>query len=853
MSEIELHRGTPFLKSEDLNRLARQQELSVVIAQAKIFDQICQEVELPEEIEAELIQAFLHKESINSDSELEDYLVLRGWQEADLIYVATKAERLHRFQKQVFSQEVELNYLSNKIDLDQVSYTLICTPDADEAFEWHQRLLENEAEIQHLKSVTSTQKSRVLGSGYYGPHAISLAHEDLITRLRVGHTAQLWPPFCSEGYWLVLRLDQRLGTPLNDSIYDELLDELFEAWLNQRISQLLTGEQTGPLPKNLLSKPTQRSKEFCSDQKTIADEVKEIAILLQGNNTEMAEQQSNNLLTKHPKDRNALLIAHTVQRNRNNHQQALNIARQIVEHHPEYFDGYARGAQDLLLLNKPEQALELAKTGLRQTEGENNEWILAAGLRAAVATKKFSEAEELGSLLHQISPEKLDLYGPYLHALIHNKRTEKACEISLNAAKMYPGNVEVAMSAHKTLMRADELEACRWLLYRTITSVKTHKYLRYLTEELYHVESQLRQKRNLSQREEGCDVICIAANEGPYIHEFIHHYIYLGFKNIFVGVNNSEDQTLLILKKIREKYPQVHIVNVDPVVRPFMQWGCYHRLFDIALECSTSTHCLIVDIDEFWIADPFPTKINDFIRSQGHFDAFSFHWVEALDDILFDKPLSRKTKYKLSPWVKSLFSYETPVSRIGVHGPILNGDERDLTVRLGDSVNVNTQESLHGVEVLGQSPNTTASSPEKDGQAWVIHRANRSEIEYSAKLFRPHANDDPNQVSLKSNRYGWEKQDSHDPLITNYIQGLIGKKELETYHQSLGQFENSCRIKNDINESRIPFSQDQVIEKINSIDISLLKRDSDIAFRAFNGTRFLNAISKRLEEPSQLI
>ena len=40
MSEIELHRGTPFLNSEELNRLARQQELSVVIAKAKIFDQI---------------------------------------------------------------------------------------------------------------------------------------------------------------------------------------------------------------------------------------------------------------------------------------------------------------------------------------------------------------------------------------------------------------------------------------------------------------------------------------------------------------------------------------------------------------------------------------------------------------------------------------------------------------------------------------------------------------------------------------------------------------------------------------------------------------------------------------------
>ena len=55
MSDIELHLGTPFLSSEDLNRLARQQELSVVIAKARIFDQICQEIHLPAELEDVLL------------------------------------------------------------------------------------------------------------------------------------------------------------------------------------------------------------------------------------------------------------------------------------------------------------------------------------------------------------------------------------------------------------------------------------------------------------------------------------------------------------------------------------------------------------------------------------------------------------------------------------------------------------------------------------------------------------------------------------------------------------------------------------------------------------------------------
>ena len=36
-----------------------------------------------------------------------------------------------------------------------------------------------------------------------------------------------------------------------------------------------------------------------------------------------------------------------------------------------------------------------------------------------------------------------------------------------------------------------------------------------------------------------CDAITIASNEGPYIAEFIHHYLFQGFSNIFIGLNND--------------------------------------------------------------------------------------------------------------------------------------------------------------------------------------------------------------------------------------------------------------------------------------------------------------------------
>ena len=59
MAEIELHPGTSFCSTEMLNRIARQQGLSFVIAKACIFDEICQAISLPESVETELLQIFL--------------------------------------------------------------------------------------------------------------------------------------------------------------------------------------------------------------------------------------------------------------------------------------------------------------------------------------------------------------------------------------------------------------------------------------------------------------------------------------------------------------------------------------------------------------------------------------------------------------------------------------------------------------------------------------------------------------------------------------------------------------------------------------------------------------------------
>jgi hypothetical protein len=249
---IELKRGVPLCSPEELNRIARQQGLDLAIAQAVVLDEICQAVALPHDLEQALIQSYLEYEGFSSDTDLDPLLARHGWDQADLLQFATKAERLDRFKQQVFREEVEIHFLQHKLDYDQVEYSLIRVRDEHLAFELHQRLLEGEASFAELASLYSEGPERQ-SNGLLGPYPLSQAHEVVAEKLRISQPGQLWEPFFLVNIWLILRLERWDGARLSDAKREEVLSELFDQWLEQRCRQLLAGETPPPLPIHLLS------------------------------------------------------------------------------------------------------------------------------------------------------------------------------------------------------------------------------------------------------------------------------------------------------------------------------------------------------------------------------------------------------------------------------------------------------------------------------------------------------------------------------------------------------------------------------------------------------------------------
>ena len=255
MAEIELHPGTPYCDVATLNRVARQQGLCLAMAQACVYDEICQVMPLPEADVALLTRAYLERQQLDPDDAEARAALLRakGWSQEDLQYFASKWERIDRFQQQVFNDEVERHFLSRKLAHDQVTYSMIRVRDGDLAFELHQRLLEGEADFSSLASRYSEGSERE-SEGRCGPVPFNQAHETVVEKLRGCREGELLEPFFLVDIWLILRLDHWEGARLDTAMRATMLEELFEQWLDRRVNQLLAGQAPDPLPLHLLER-----------------------------------------------------------------------------------------------------------------------------------------------------------------------------------------------------------------------------------------------------------------------------------------------------------------------------------------------------------------------------------------------------------------------------------------------------------------------------------------------------------------------------------------------------------------------------------------------------------------------
>jgi hypothetical protein len=512
--------------------------------------------------------------------------------------------------------------------------------------------------------------------------------------------------------------------------------------------------------------------------------------------------------------------------------QSLEYAQQIIGDHPDFFDGYARAAQDLTSLGRHGDAIHIIDVGLEKHP--ENEWILFTGLSCYNSAGRHAEAANLGLKLASLYPSFKHLYPILVNSLYILMREDLAEAVIKTGLESMPNEIILIRLKLDHLLRCREFEEYRCILYALVSQLPEHTA--ELLERIHRIESLKYPPVLLQPTNFECDIICIASDEAPYIAEFIHHYLYLEFRNVFIGINNLHDKTEEIIWKIQLKHKNVHVFNVDTIQNLYRQNGSYRFLFDHARHHSKAKYCLFADVDEFWVADPFPMKIHRFIADRVPFDVHCFQWLCCFGESKFSPPLSDCASVCWDAHVKSICSYESHYLELRPHSPLL-ANSVEISVKLGFSTNKNIDKHPAGLDVQQVTLDPKLSTTEYAGQAWIFHRIFRSEIEYSSKLFTVHANDNRGQVAFKSNRLGFlsfhENSESYESITR-----ILPRDAVATYHHSLKQFLMNCNILDEIIFARSLINEDLVLQKLQSLPFDVAKRDAPIAKKAFEGTRF---------------
>ena len=183
-------------------------------------------------------QNFLNKNKITNSESLDDWLKKRGLDEVRMtrmLYDSLKVERL-KYQK--FEGKVDSIFLRSKESLDRAMYSIIRVKSKNEINELHLKLVEDDAIFSELASEYSQGPEKNV-NGILGPHELGQLNIDLSERLRSSKKGQLWPPFESQGWWVLLRLEKFIPAQLDKKMKERIINELYENWMKDNIVPLL--------------------------------------------------------------------------------------------------------------------------------------------------------------------------------------------------------------------------------------------------------------------------------------------------------------------------------------------------------------------------------------------------------------------------------------------------------------------------------------------------------------------------------------------------------------------------------------------------------------------------------------
>ena len=337
-------------------------------------------------------------------------------------------------------------------------------------------------------------------------------------------------------------------------------------------------------------------------------------------------------------------------------------------------------------------------------------------------------------------------------------------------------------------------------------------------------------------------LVAIAKNEAPYIPLWVYHHFRIGIDLIEIHINNTDDNSIRICKRIKQINKNFNYVKSDPLFRQSSKAG---RLFQIdaynqSLKTSKvgddqATHLLVLDLDEFLTPKSLEGNIKSLIQASPSTDIFSFLWYS--DDYKaakapFSLPFQTKMSIHRMDHVKSMAKISSDLISCNHHNFIFR-----------ETYNPTNQFAEHTKTLLSDERNTTIKRSklnheflntleEQNPEAWfVLHCVYRSEIEYLSSLSRGRGHNNDSRP-IKSNRWGLQ---AYPMYPSKEIILSIAPAQLRSYRRNYNLFKRNAKLLGKIKRARrYALDRAEALEKLISQNQNILNTFK----RCFAGTKY---------------
>lgn len=152
--------------------------------------------------------------------------------------VVLRELRIEKLKDILFADKVESEFLRNKLDFDQVEYSLIQLTDLLLAQELYFHLRDDDVDFGRLAQQYSLGSERETG-GWIGPVSLSSIPSDIAMLFRSGKQGVVYGPVpIGERFWIV-RLEYLATARLTDATRAGLMSRMYDQWLQTQVKTIV--------------------------------------------------------------------------------------------------------------------------------------------------------------------------------------------------------------------------------------------------------------------------------------------------------------------------------------------------------------------------------------------------------------------------------------------------------------------------------------------------------------------------------------------------------------------------------------------------------------------------------------